>query len=158
MSRFGVVRAAFLALFIPAVAFAQSGSSAIAGVVKDATGGALPGVSVKVTNEETGVAVDTVTNEEGIYRVFALVPGRYRLETMLDGFEPVVRPAIALQVGQTLAIDISLSVAGQSETVTVAADAPPLVESLSSTVAQIVTRQMLDALPLPNRAASSLAS
>ncbi len=158
MSRFGVVRAAFLALFIPAVAFAQAGSSTIAGVVKDATGGALPGVSVKVVNEETGVSVDTVSNEAGIYRVPALVPGRYRLETTLDGFDPVVRPAITLQVSQSLAIDITLTIAGQSETVTVAASAPPLVESLSSTVAQIVTRQMLDALPLPNRAASSLAS
>src|SRR5688500_5519508 len=104
MSRFGVVRAAFLALFIPAAAFAQAGSSAIAGVVKDATGGALPGVSVKVVNEETGVAVETVTNDEGIYRAPALVPGRYRLETMLDGFNPVVRASIALEVSQTLAI------------------------------------------------------
>jgi hypothetical protein len=158
MSPASVVRFVVLALFFPALSFAQAGSSAIAGVVKDSTGGALPGVSIRVINEDTGVGVDTVTNEEGVYRVPALVPGRYRIETSLDGFDPVVRPGITLEVSQTLAVDLTLAVAGQSETVTVAADAPPLVESLSSQVAQTVTRQMLDALPLPNRAASSLAA
>lgn len=132
MSRFAAVVVAVLAFFLPALAFAQAGSSAISGVVKDATGGALPGVSIRVVNEETGIAVDAVTNEEGLYRVPALVPGRYRLETTLDGFNPVVRPGITLEVSQTLAIDLTLGVAGQNETVTVAADAPPLVESLSS--------------------------
>ena len=143
---------------LPVAALAQSGTSTIAGAVTDSTAGALPGVAVRVVNEDTGVAVETFTNEEGLYRVTALVPGTYRIETMLDGFDPVIRRPITLQVSQTLAIDIMLAVAGQSETVNVSAAAPPLVESLTSTVAQVVTRQMLDALPLPNRAASSLAS
>src|SRR5688572_20819552 len=146
------------ALLLPAAALAQSGTSTIAGAVTDSTAGALPGVAVRVVNEDTGVAVETVTNEAGLYRVTALVPGTYRVETILDGFDPVIRRPITLQVSQTLAIDITLAVAGQSETLNVSAAAPPLVESLTSTVAQVVTRQMLDALPLPNRAASSLAS
>ena len=150
---------ALLAAFLlPGAVLAQSGTSTIAGAVTDSTAGALPGVAVRIVNEDTGVAVETFTNEEGLYRVTALVPGTYRVETMLDGFDPVVRRPITLQVSQTLAIDIMLAVAGQSETVNVSAAAPPLVESLTSTVAQVVTRQMLDALPLPNRAASSLAS
>jgi hypothetical protein len=147
-----------LGVLLPALVFAQVGTSAIAGAVTDLTGGALPGVVVRVVNIDTGVAVETFTNEEGLYRVTALLPGSYRVETMLDGFDPVVRGPITLQVSQTLAVDIMLAVAGTSETVNVSATAPPLVESLTSTVAQVVTRQMLDALPLPNRAASSLAS
>ena len=143
---------------LPAAVLAQSGTSTIAGAVTDSTAGALPGVAVRVVNQDTGVAVETFTNEEGLYRVMTLVPGTYRIETMLDGFDPVIRGPITLQVSQTLAIDITLAVAGTSETVSVSATAPPLVESLTSTVAQVVTRQMLDALPLPNRAASSLAS
>jgi hypothetical protein len=150
-------RAAFIVLW-PALVFAQAGSSSITGVVTDSTGGVLPGVSVKVVNEDTGIFVDTLTNEAGIYRIPALVPGTYRVETTIDGFDPAVRGGITLEVSQTLVVDVTLSVTGQSETVTVAAEAPPLVESLTSTVSQIVTRQMLEALPLPNRAASSLAS
>jgi len=153
-----MARMAVLTVLLPAAALAQTGSGTISGVVKDATGGALPGASVKVVNEDTGVSVETVTNEEGVYRVPALVPGTYRMETSLDGFTAAVRRPITLAVSQTLAIDITLSVAGQAETVNVSAEAPPLVESLTSTVTQIVTREMLDALPLPNRAASSLAS
>jgi hypothetical protein len=85
-----VIRAALLAALVPTTAFGQAGTSAIAGVVKDATGGALPGVSIRVVNEDTGVSVDTVTNEAGLYRAPALVPGRYRIETSLDGFDPSV--------------------------------------------------------------------
>ena len=141
---------------LPATAFAQSGNSTIAGAITDSTGGSLPGVAVKIVNEETGVALETVSNAEGFYRFPALVPGRYRIEAMLDGFDTTIRRAITLEVSQTLAVDIMLNVAGQSETVNVSAEAPRLIESQSSNVAQIVTREMIQALPLPNRAASSL--
>ena len=90
-----------------------------------------------------------------MYRATALVPGQYRVETSLDGFENSVRGPITLQISQTIAIDFTLGVGRQQETVTVTAVAP-LVESKSSTVAQVVTRSMLAALPLPNRAASAL--
>jgi hypothetical protein len=92
-----------IAVVLPAAAFAQAGSSTIAGVVRDATGGALPGASVTVVNLATGVAVEAVTNEEGVYRASALIPGEYRVETMLDGFAMVVRGPITLEVSQTLA-------------------------------------------------------
>jgi hypothetical protein len=147
------VRAAWVvAALFPASAFGQAGNSTIAGVVKDATGGALPGVSATIVNEDTAVAVSTVTNGEGLYRVPALVPGRYRIETTLDEFDRTIRGPVRLEVSQTLAIDITLGVAGQTEKVSVSAEAPPLVDALGSTIAQMVTREMLDALPLPNRA------
>jgi hypothetical protein len=150
-----VAALAVAAASLPALAAAQSGSSTITGIVKDSTGGAIPGAQVTVVNEETNVGVDSVTNQEGVYRVGALVPGKYRVEVVLSGFDPVSRRALALQVGQTLAIDVTLDVGKQTESVNVTA-AAPLVESQSSNLAQVVTREMLAALPLPNRAASSL--
>jgi len=60
-------------------------------------------------------------------------------------------------VSQTLAIDVTLDIAKQTEAVDVVASAP-VVETQSSNITQTVTREMLAALPLPNRAASSLAS
>lgn len=145
-----------LLLAVPA-AFAQSGTGTLLGIVKDPSGTPMPGVQVRVVNEQTGVAVDTVTNVEGAYRAASLVSGTYRLELTLDGFEPVTRRAIELQVGQTVAVDVTLGLQKRTEAVDVVAGAP-LLESQTSTVAQTVTREMLAALPLPNRAASSLAA
>ena len=156
--RFAQIAAVLAAVILPGTLFAQSGSSTISGAIKDATGAQLPGVMVKIVNEDTGVSLDTLSNAEGVYRFTALVPGKYRVEANLDGFDPAIRRGLTLEVSQTLAIDITLNVAGQSETVNVSAEAPRLIESQSSNVAQTVTREMLQALPLPNRAASSLVS
>ena len=93
-----VVSALVIAAALPALVAAQSGSSTITGIVKDSTGGAIPGAQVTVVNEETNVSVDSVTNQEGAYRVGALVPGTYRVEVVLSGFEPVTRRALGLQV------------------------------------------------------------
>jgi hypothetical protein len=137
---------------------AQTGSSTITGAVRDTSGLAIPGAALSITNEATGLAFESVTNAEGIYRLPALVPGKYGLAVTLEGFEPYSRRALVLEVGQTLAVDVVLAVAGRSETVTVTVDAVPLVETQTSAVGQVVTQQMIDALPLPNRAASSLVS
>ena len=80
--------AALIVMLLPAAAIGQTGDSTIAGLVKDGSGAAVPGVAVLLTNEATGVTVETVTNTEGLYRVPALVPGRYRVEAKLEGFDP----------------------------------------------------------------------
>ena len=61
---------------------------------------AIPGATVRVVNEDTGVTFEAVSNEQGSYRAAALLPGRYRVETTLDGFETAVR-RVALDPGQT---------------------------------------------------------
>src|SRR5262245_10735833 len=82
----------------PSESLAQSGTSTITGIVKDTSGGTVPGARVNVVNEDTGVAINTETNVDGLYRVGALVPGKYRLEIELDGFQPVLRQ-ISVEVG-----------------------------------------------------------
>ena len=147
----------FLAAIFPIYLLAQSGSGVISGTVKDASGSPIPAAQVKISNEQTGVSAVTVSNESGIYRAVSLVPGTYRLEVDAPGFERLVRPALSLQIGQALAADLTLSVGAQNETITVT-EAGPLAESQSSNIAQVVNREMLNGLPLPNRAASSLAA
>jgi len=132
------------------------GQRTISGGVKDPTGSPIPGASVKVVNVDSGTQTDSVTNDEGIYRAGSLLPGNYRLEFNADGFDRLTRGAVTLAVSQTIALDVNLTVGKQSETVTVT-EAAPLVDSQSSNVAQLVNEQMLVGLPLPNRAASSLA-
>jgi Carboxypeptidase regulatory-like domain len=151
------ISAILLALSFSAVVWAQSGSSTISGTVKDATSAAVPDAKITIVNLDSGVQQDTVTNEVGLYRVGALVPGHYRVEVDAAGFDRISRGPITLQVGQTVAIDLTVEIGKQSESVMVN-EAGPLTESQSSNVAQTVNRQMLAGLPLPNRAASSLAS
>jgi hypothetical protein len=64
----------------PTAIRAQSGNSTFSGIVKDATGAPIPAAQVRVVNEDTSVAVETLTNDVGLYRVGALVPGEYRIE------------------------------------------------------------------------------
>jgi len=144
-------------LLAPLALLAQSGTSTLAGVVKDPSGAPLPATRIKVTNSDTGFQSATITNDAGLYRVNALLPGHYRIDADAEGFDHLTREGITVEVSQTLAVDLSLQVGKQSETVVVN-EAAPLVDSQSSDVAQIVNRQMLNGLPLPNRAASSLAS
>ncbi len=155
----GSVRSLVLtaALLVARTAAPQSGGSAITGIVTDATGAAIPGASVIVTSDQTGVAIDTVTNGDGIYRVGSLVPARYHVGVRLSGFQPATRGSITLSIAETLTVDIVLAVAGRDEAVTVSASIPA-VASQGASVGQVVTREMLAALPLPNRAASSLVS
>ena len=79
-----------VSLFLaPSFASAQGAASVISGTVKDSSGGVLPGVSVKVTNETTNTSADIITNPDGIYASEPLTPGPYRVSVSLDGFETV---------------------------------------------------------------------
>lgn len=147
--------AIFLALSAPV--FAQSGSAVILGNVKDQTGAIIPGAKVRVVNESTGIAIEGVSSDQGIYRAASLVPGSYRIEVSMEGFDRLVRAPIVVDVGQVLAVDLALQVGQKSQTLTVTESAP-IVESQTSNVSQLVNQQMLVGLPLPSRTASSLAA
>lgn len=125
-------------VFVPAAMLAQSGTSTLTGLVKDVTGATIPGAQVHAVNEDTGIAIDTVTTDEGVYRIGSLVPGTYRIEIAFSGFTPVIRRPIRLEVAQTLAVDITLDIEKQTEAVHVIADVP-VIESQSSNITQRTT-------------------
>ncbi|HEX8985759.1 MAG TPA: TonB-dependent receptor [Bryobacteraceae bacterium] len=145
---------AFL-LMAGGLALGQTGSGVINGSIKDPTGAVLAGAAVRVTNEGSGVTLDTRTNDAGIYRLASLGPGVYRLEVTASGFEKTVRARLPLAVGQVLTLDLSMSLQGQADSISVDASAP-LIESQTSDVAQVVGQRMVAGLPMPNRAATSL--
>ena len=121
MSRVVVVLSVVVAFaLLGGVAFAQTAVGTIAGVVKDESGGAVPGVSVKVVHEGSGAAFDAFTGEQGTYDVAELVPGAYRVEATLDGFETVVR-RVVLEAGQAATVDVTLAPARFTEGVVVTA-------------------------------------
>src|SRR5688500_5645153 len=100
-SRANIVATSLLVLLMmlsSSSAFAQAVAQ-ISGTVRDQTGAVLPGVEVTVTQTDTSVARNTITNETGNYVLPNLPTGPYRLEAALPGFRTYVQTGIELQVG-----------------------------------------------------------
>lgn len=92
--RFSFVLAVALLTMVlqPTPLYAQITRGAVNGTVRDTSGAVVPGASVKVTNPATNVSRDTITNDEGFYRVAALDPGYlygyYRKDWLRHGRKP----------------------------------------------------------------------
>jgi hypothetical protein len=142
-------------LLAAAVLEAQTTTSTITGVVKDSTGAAVPQAPVTVINSDSGVAFPAVSNEIGLYRVSSLIPGSYRVEVAAQGFQKFVRSGITVQISQTLQVDLNLQVGDIRQVVDVTG-AAPVLESQTSTIGQLVERNMIDGMPMPNRTSTAL--
>src|SRR5215471_15471964 len=142
-----------LVLLLSLAAAAQT----ISGDIHDPAGAAIPAAKIKIVNQQTGAAQATISNDTGSFRSTTLTPGDYRVEVEADGFQKLLRGPLTVEVGQVLPLDLVLQVGAKSDTVNVT-EAAPLVDSQTSSQGQIVNREMLSGLPLPNRAASSLAT
>jgi hypothetical protein len=118
-----------LLLSFPLSVMAQTGQAGLRGYVRDAQGGALPGVTLTATGPELLRPVTTVTNDEGYYRLINLPPGTYTLVAELTGFSSFKRDGILLRAGATFAVDVELALGALQETITVSGDSP-MVEVL----------------------------
>jgi hypothetical protein len=134
---------------------AQTGGT-LQGSVSDDQGLALPGTTVTLTNIETGWTRSLVTDAEGWYRAPALPPGIYEIKAELSGFATGVRSRVPLTLGQELTVNMTLNVASLQETVTVTGESP-LIETTSNTLGTTISRDQLDALPVPGRTFTALA-
>src|ERR1043165_2687175 len=144
------VRAAQLAAFLIAMAFLPaiaSAQGAIGGVVRDTSGGLLPGVTVEASSDVLIEKVRTVvTDERGQYLIVGLRPGTYKVTFSLAGFRTFNRDGLELSAGVTLPINAQLEVGGLEETLTVTGQTP--VVDVSSTQQQtVLNRELLDAIP-----------
>lgn len=140
----------YLALAAGAWAQAQAANGNIEGIVKDASGGVLPGVAVTVTNTDTGVQRTVVTNEDGVYRALLLPLGAYRLVAELSGFRRYEQDGLRLSAGQTLVVDLALSVGGVQESVAVSAQAP-VVDTAKIDAGRNLSEREIKNLPLVSR-------
>jgi iron complex outermembrane receptor protein len=114
------ILAALAVAFTSAVALAQDFSADLTGIVRDSSGGAVPGASVRVVNEATETALDSITDGRGTFETPALPAGEYRVEVSLDGFETSVR-RVPLLRGQHGSIEVVLSPSRLTDTVVVTA-------------------------------------
>jgi hypothetical protein len=140
--------AMFLLAITPFAVFAQSSNGAIAGDVTDNNGGALPGITVTVTNAATNASRTATTNGAGHYEIQLLPPGTYHVTTELSGFQPV-KGTVHVNVGTTATFDVRMR-AAVSETLTVSASAP-VVDTTKSSVSAVVNETAIENLPTNGR-------
>ncbi|HEX2459089.1 MAG TPA: carboxypeptidase regulatory-like domain-containing protein [Vicinamibacterales bacterium] len=151
----GIVSTVVLIVFVAAsTAWAQA-TAQLSGRVTDDSGGVLPGVTVTVTQTDTGFTRTTVTDDGGGYVLPNLPLGPYRLEAMLAGFRTFAQTGIVLQVGATPAINVTLGLGELAETVTVEA-AAPLVDTQSAGISEVVEQERIVELPLQGRQVTDL--
>ena len=134
---------------------AQSTPSTITGLVTDTSGAVIPGAKVQVTNEDSGVKVVSVANSAGLYRTSSLIPGSYRVDAEAAGFQRLARTNLTVQIGQTLQVDLGLQLGNVQETVNVSSSTPVL-ETQSSSVTQLVEKEMVQGMPMANRTSTAL--
>jgi len=134
-------------LLVPAALYAQQAQATIAGVVKDASGAVLPGVSVEAASPVLTEKVRSViTDGTGQYRIVALPPGTYTLTVSLQGFNTVKREGIELSGALTATVDVDLRVGSLQETVTVTGESP-IVDTQSARRQQVIDGDVLQAIP-----------
>ena len=139
-----------LLLLSPAMANAQVTTADLVGTIRDSTRGVVPGVTVALTNEATGVTRSATTGDGGTYIFTSLQPGRYKLTAEIPGFRKVERTGVELQVNQRAQIDLDLEVGLVSETVVIEGTAP-LLETQSSVLGRVIEEKQVQDLPLNGR-------
>ena len=150
MGRFKNV-ALVIALLAAAIRPAHAQSTAqITGTITDTSGSVIPGATVTITNEETSIRTTAVSNQVGTYTALFLQPGTYRIDVALDGFRPLSRSGIRLQVAQAAQLNFQMEVGALTETVTVVQTAP-LLDTSTNAMGGVVTSDKIENLPVKGR-------
>ena len=124
-----------VALVMTGLASAQERFGTLQGRVTDQQGAPVPGVTVTVTNIETGENKVYVTDANGQWVALDLNPGRYNVAFELAGFARVERPDISVMLGRGFELNAQMRVGQLTETVQVTAEATPLVDTRSTLIA-----------------------
>jgi len=142
-------------LAIPASAQVAGGT--ISGTVKDPSGAVVPGASITITNEATGVSRNVAANTDGLYTAPNLLPGTYELKCTATGFRTEVRRGVLLTVGATQVLDVTMQVGTTGETVVVTSEVPA-VQLGTSDISAVVNATTVRELPLNGRSWTDLAT
>ncbi|HET6319114.1 MAG TPA: carboxypeptidase-like regulatory domain-containing protein, partial [Chloroflexota bacterium] len=137
-------------LLLAAPARSQSFYGSVLGAVRDAQGGFVPGATVALINAATNERREGVSADDGAFRFVNLVPGTYRLEVELTGFQRFVRDGIEVNVQATPRVDVTLQLGNVAETLTVIGESP-LLQTQSASVGTVVGSRAVQDLPLNGR-------
>lgn len=155
-ARLASVLCVVLASFAPATALAQLDTGTMVGRVTDPSGAVLPGVTVTITLDATGVATSTVTNDSGEYVFPGQRIGRYTVTAELQGFKKSAYMNVELNVQARVQLDFEPGVGAVSEQVTVTGRTP-LLQTQSADIGNVVDERQIQDLPLLGRRYAELA-
>src|SRR5438067_7448533 len=114
------------------IAQAQVDTGSVAGIVSDASGAVVPGVKIRITNQETGTDVDLFTNGSGFYAAPSLRPGRYSVSVGIAGFRAQETQPFEVRLQDRVEVNFTLQVGATTETVEIFAPGQPLEGETSS--------------------------
>ena len=148
----GVVYSSALALLIssPTATFAQTNTGEIGGIVRDESGGVLPGATIVALHPATGSSAERVSDAEGRFFFASLRIGEWELTAELPGFSRVVQREIVLAIGQTLETSFSLSLGQRTEEITVRAELP-LLQTTTAEISDVIDNRAVQQIPLNGR-------
>lgn len=129
---------------------AQTTTGTVLGTVVDPSQAVLPGVTVMITNLDTGFARHVVTDAGGRYRADNLPVGNYEVKAELDGFKTSTRRGIVLTIGREAVVDVSLGMGNIAEEVLVVGEAS-LVNTKSGTLSSVIEGSTIRELPVNGR-------
>lgn len=147
--------AAALLLAAPAVAFSQTPTGRITGMVTDPSGSVVPSARVEAVNTATGIQTPGLTNESGIYQLNFLIPGRYDVTAAAGGFRKYLRREVIVETGGVMTLDVVMQLGETSESVTVTGETP-LLQTERTSVSQIVESASVTNLPIASRRVGAL--
>jgi hypothetical protein len=131
-----------------AVILGQNSNASISGFVQDTSKAYVPGVTVTVTNTQTGVTATAVSNESGAYLVQSLLPGTYKLTATLPGFRTHTVNDMTIGAGVAAKYNITMEVGQVSSTVEVTATTSSVIADTSSSIGQVLDQKSVQDLPL----------
>ena len=150
------VVATALLVIAPSAASAQSAQGGLRGTVKDAQS-PIPGVTVTLVNEATGVTRDTATNGVGEYSFPAVDPGSYVVRVGLQGFKTFERKGVIINTQSFMELDVTLEIGTLEESITVTGQSP-LIETSNASTGGVIDSQALETIPTPGRSVYLMAN
>src|SRR5215813_6395551 len=132
------------------VAFSQA-MAELNGTVQDERGGVVARASITLRETDTNRAYTATTNDDGFYVVPNVPPGRYELKVAFTGFATFTQTGIALTVGQTATLNVTLKAAGVAGELTVTSSETPPIEPTRTEISQVVDRKQIESLPISGR-------
>jgi hypothetical protein len=131
------------------VASAQTNTGEIAGLVRDSSGGVLPGATVTARHPASGLTVERVTDGGGRFFFPGLRIGQWEITAVLEGFASQTQQ-VGLEIGRTLALDFTLGIEGLAEQVTVDSRAP-LLQTATAEISDVIGNREVVQTPLNGR-------
>jgi hypothetical protein len=144
-----------LALVLPCLLFGQGYFGTVSGILTDATGAIIQGAKVTLLDEEKGYQFTATSNAEGQYLFVSIPPGSYTVSAEAKGFEKTVRTHVKLSVSENPSANLTMKIAGGTQTVDVTAQKTN-IDTEDAVTGQVVDRRLVNNLPLIERNVQTL--